>query len=335
MKKWGAFVGAAMLLMVAGCGEESAGGDDRDLRHSHISGPTASGWYPLSTLLTDVWMDELDGSNITVVEGGAIGNIREVNTGTDMLTGMAFASDFADAVAGRGSFDGEPQEDVMGIAVLYPTLWNFAVLDSSPYQTIEEAIEGGADIIPGQANDASSQTAHRVFEAMGYSIEDIEANGGSVTYNGYGDANNQLRDGTIDMVVQGGSPFVTGLAELDTQNPIRPLPIPDEALQVLDEAGYGYNIDMAIPAGSYNNQDVDVPTVATDAMIIVNKDMNEDTVYELTKALWDNLSRFQEEQPNRGDYFDPELGYHGLVDPDVNMHPGAKRYYEEIGVVEE
>ncbi|WP_100400059.1 TAXI family TRAP transporter solute-binding subunit [Bacillus sp. FJAT-44742] len=335
MKRYGLIAGAAGMLMITGCGGESAGGNsESDLMHSHISGPTASGWYPLSTLMTDIWMDDIEGANITVVEGGAIGNIRDVNQGTEMLTGMAFASDFADAIEGRGSFEGDPQENIKGLAVLYPTLWNFAVLDSSPYETIEEALENGADIIPGEANDASSQTAERVFEAMGYTTEDIEANGGSVTYNGYGDANNQMRDGGIDMVVQGGSPYVTGLSELDTTNPVRPLPIPEDALQELDEAGYGYNVEMSIPAGSYSNLEEDVPTVSTMAMVVVNEDMDEETVYELTKSLWENLERFQDEQPNRGDYFDPELGYHGLVDPDENMHPGAKRYYEEIGVVE-
>ncbi|WP_054636219.1 TAXI family TRAP transporter solute-binding subunit [Thalassobacillus sp. C254] len=184
MKRYGLIAGAAGMLMITGCGGESAGGNsDSDLMHSHISGPTASGWYPLSTLMTDIWMDDIEGANITVVEGGAIGNIRDVNQGTEMLTGMAFASDFADAIEGRGSFEGDPQENIKGLAVLYPTLWNFAVLDSSPYETIEDALENGADIIPGEANDASSQTAERVFEAMGYTTEDIEANGGSVTYN--------------------------------------------------------------------------------------------------------------------------------------------------------
>ncbi|PYZ92979.1 hypothetical protein CR194_07180 [Salipaludibacillus keqinensis] len=341
MKKFMVVTGLAGLMTLTACGDDNAsgggngdGGGGEDLMHSHISGPTASGWYPLSTLLSDIWMDDLEGSNITVVEGGAIGNIRDVNDGSEMLTGMAFASDFADAKEGRGSFEDDPQDDLMGMAVLYPTLWNFAVLDSSPYESIEDALENGADIIPGEANDASSQTAVRVFEAMGYTIEDIENNGGSVTYNNYGDANNQMRDGNIDMVVQGGSPYVTGLSELDTTNPIRPLDIPQDALDNLEEAGFGYTTDLSIPSGSYANQEEDVNTVTTMAMLVVNKDMDEDTVYELTKALWENVDRFVEEQPNRGEYFDLEIGYHELVDAEENMHPGAKRYYEEIGVAE-
>lgn len=340
MKKIMLITGLAGLVTLAGCGDDNVSGNGNgdeggeELMHSHITGPTASGWYPLSTLMSDIWMDDLEGSNITVVEGGAIGNIRDVNDGSEMLTGMAFASDFADAVEGRGTFEDDPQEDLMGMAVLYPTLWNFAVLDSSPYESIEDALENGADIIPGEANDASSQTAERVFEAMGYSIEDIENNGGSVTFNNYGDANNQMRDGNIDMVVQGGSPYVTGLSELDTTNPIRPLDIPQEALDNLEEAGFGYTTDMSIPSGSYANQEGDVNTVTTMAMLVVNKNMSEETVYELTKALWENVDRFVEEQPNRGEYFDPEIGYNELLNPEENMHPGAKRYYEEIGVTD-
>ncbi|WP_252314901.1 TAXI family TRAP transporter solute-binding subunit [Sinobaca sp. H24] len=340
MKKWRYLIGMTGIAVLTGCGgggdgesEGETGGED--LMHSHISGPTASGWYPLSTLMTDIWMDDIEGASVTVVEGGAISNIRDVNDGSEMKTGMAFASDFADAVEGRGAFEGDPQENIKGIAVLYPTLWNFAVLDSSPYNSIEEALEGGADIVPGQAEDASSQTAERVFEAMGYTIEDIEANGGSVTYNGYGDANNQMRDGGIDMVVQGGSPYVTGLNELDSTNAIKPLPIPDDALEELGAGDYGYDIDMSIPAGSYSNQEEDAPTVSTMAMLIVHDEVDDETVYELTRSLWENEDRFVEEQPNRGEYFDIETGYHGLVNPEENIHAGASQYYEEEGVVDE
>ncbi|EGL83246.1 TRAP transporter solute receptor, TAXI family [Caldalkalibacillus thermarum TA2.A1] len=323
-----------MMIVLAGCGGSEGTGGQGPVNHAHISGPTGSGWYPMSVLFADIWMDELDNFNVTVVEGGAIGNIREVNRGEDAQSGFAFASDFADAVQGTGVFEGEVQENVRAIGALYPAWWNFVVMDDSPIQSLEDFIQQGGHTIPGNPGDASELTTRRVFEAMGYTYEDLEKLGVRISYGSYSDAATQLRDGIIDMVVQGGAPEVVGLSEIDASRPVRPLPIPDDVLQALDEAGYGYTVDMVIPAGTYRNQTEDIPTVVTMSILIVHKDMDEEIVYQMTKALWENLDRIRDEQPGRGQWMDAERGYTEIVNPEENIHPGALRYYKEIGVAE-
>ncbi|MBB6448782.1 hypothetical protein HNR44_000731 [Geomicrobium halophilum] len=326
-------LGILLLLAVilTSCNNEAA---DNDWQHAHISGPTNSGWYPLSTLFSDIWMDELEEVDVTVVEGGAIGNIREVNTGIDVQTGFAFASDFVDGMNGEGAFEGEPQENVKAIGAFYPTFWNIAVLEDSPYESLEDVVEYGADVIPGNPGDASEATFHRIFEAMGYDEEGLEEAGVSVDYGGYGDAANQMRDGIIDLTVQGGGPYVPGLTEIDATQSVRLLSVPEEVRDELDEQGYGYTTDLEIPAESYSGQTEDTPTIASWAMMIVNEDMDEEVVYELTKAIWENVDRVEDEQPTRGVWFDPEVAYEEIEDPAENIHPGALRYYEEIGVTD-
>lgn len=323
---------ASVLVTMSACGGSEGSSSQSNFMHSHISGPVASGWYPLSILLSDIWMDEIEGMNATVIEGGAIGNIRDVNKGQDAQSGMAFVSDFADAVRGKGVFEGDKQENVSAIAALYPTWWNFVVMDDSSIESLDDFIQQGGHVVPGNPGDASELTARRVFEAMGYTVEELEANGGRLTYGGYGDATNQLRDGVIDMVVQGGAPNATSATEVDASRPVRALPIPDDALQKLDEAGYGYTVDMPLPAGSYKNQTEDIPAVVTMAMLIVNSDVDEDIVYQMTKTFWENLERVNEEQPQRGKWMTPELGYSEIFDAENTLHPGALRYYQEIGV---
>lgn len=319
-------------LLLSSC---QLGGERSDYQHAHISGPTGSGWYPLSTLFSDIWLDEIDELQVTVVEGGAIGNIREVNTARDVQSGFAFASDFIDALNGRGAFEGEPQENVRALGAFYPTMWNFAVLENSPYESLDDVLMHGADAINGNPGDASEATFRRVFEAMGYDHEVLEEEHDvAISYGGYGDAANQLRDGLIDLTVQGGGPGVPALTEVDAMRPLRLLEIPDEALEALEEGGYGYSTDLSIPAGTYSNQTEDVNTVASWAMMVVNKDMNEDLVYEMTKQIWEHVERVQEEQPSRGAWFDPEMAVSVIDDPEENFHPGALRYYEEVGAFE-
>ncbi|MDW7674575.1 MAG: TAXI family TRAP transporter solute-binding subunit [Bacillota bacterium] len=322
----------AIVLAASGCGSS---GDESErpqtIMHSHISGPTASGWYPMSVLFSDIWMDEIPGMNITVVEGGAIGNIREVNRGVDAQSGFAFASDLADAINGNGVFEGDVQENVLAIAALYPTWWQFAVLDKSPIKSLDDFVKSGGYVIPGNPGDASELATRRVLEAMGYGEEELAQHGVRVAYGGYGDAANQLRDGIIDMVTQGGSPNVPGLAEVDASNPIRLLPIPEDVLKKIDEKGYGYTTTMPHPAGTYKNQTEDVPTIVTMSINVVNKNMDEEVVYQMTKSLWESLDRIKEEQPARGTWMEPSIGYSGINNPDF-FHPGALRYYREIGV---
>lgn len=319
---------SAIALLVSGCG----GNSGSTTMHAHISGPTGSGWYPMSVLFSDIWMDDIPDMNITIVEGGAISNIREVNAGVNSQSGLAFASDIADAIAGRGVFEGDKQDNIMALGALYPVWWNFAVLDRSPIQSFEDFVQSGGYAVPGNPGDASELATQRVLEAMGYGYEGLEELGGRIAYGGYGDAANQLRDGIVDLVAQGGAPGSTSLVEVDATNPVRLLPIPQDILQKIDEEGFGYTVNMPIPAGTYRNQTEAVPALVTMTVAIVNKDMDEELVYQMTKSLWENLDRIQREQPARGEWLDPAIGYSEIIDPENNLHPGALRYYREIGV---
>ncbi len=333
-----AALAVSLVLALTGCGGKSPGGtggktEKREtVQHVTASGPSGSGWYPISVLFSDIWMSEIKWLNVTVIEGGAVGNVKTVNQGTNAQSGLTFGSDFADAIAGRGAFENNKQENVMALAALYPTFWNFITLDSSPYKTFEEFIQKKGHIVPGKPGDAAEQLTRRVLDLYGYDYEKFKKEGGKVSLATYGDGAKMLRDGIADIAVGGGAPNVIAFSEVDATKPVRPLPLTQETLKKLDEKGYGYSIDQKIPAGTYKNQKEDVPCVATMGVLIVNKSVSEELAYEMTKALWKNVERIKKEQPARGKWFDPATGYKGIFNPDKNIHPGALKYYREIGV---
>ncbi len=304
------------------------------VRHVHASGPTGSGWYPMSVLFSDIWMDNVDWLDVTVIEGGAVGNVRTVNKGENAQSGLTFASNFIDGLKGVGAFEGEKQEKIMAIGALYPTWWNFVTLNSNAdINSVEEAIEAKVHVNPGKPGYSSEQTFLRVLAELGYdSYEAYEAAGGKVSLGSYTDAANTLRDGIIQMAVAGGSPNVTAFTEVDATKPIKVLPLSQDTIDKIDEKQYGYAVDWKVPANTYKNQTDEVPALVTMGVLVVNKDVADDVAYELTKNLWENVKRIQEEQPVRGKWFDPETGYTGIPDPETNIHPGALKYYKEIGV---
>ncbi|KKM10103.1 hypothetical protein SY88_15810 [Clostridiales bacterium PH28_bin88] len=337
-----------LALVLAGCGGGSgksstggagspSGGDSKPAKHETVqhvtaSGPSGSGWYPMSVLFSDIWMSSTPWLNVTVIEGGAVGNLKTVNAGANAQSGLTFASDFADAVAGRGAFEGNKLENIQAIGALYPTWWNWVTSEKSPYTTLEDFIQKKGHIVPGKPGDASEQVTRRIFELFGYDYDKFTKEGGKVSLASYGDGANMVRDGIADVAAGGGSPNVIAFSEVDATKPIKLLPLTEETLKKLDAKGYGYAIDMKIPAGTYKNQKEDVPTVATMGILFVNKSVSEEVVYELTKALWENVDRIKKEQPARGKWFDVSRGYNGIVEPEKNIHPGALKYYKEVGV---
>ncbi|MGX8681271.1 MAG: TAXI family TRAP transporter solute-binding subunit, partial [Spirochaetales bacterium] len=101
----------------------------------------------------------------------------------------------------------------------------------------------------------------------------------------------------------------------------------DEATIEKLKAKYPWYVNYTIPAGSYPNQNEDVRTTAIKMVMFCSSDLDEETVYMLTKTLWENMEALGESQSSlRGlSVQDAASDIAGLP-----LHDGARRYYEEI-----
>lgn len=92
----------------------------------------------------------------------------------------------------------------------------------------------------------------------------------------------------------------------------------------------GHN-GYTIPAGTYPNQDEDVQTSAIKMVMFCRGDLDEETVYQLTKTFWENIDKLGEAQSNlKG--LTPEEAVKDIAD--LPLHAGAEKYYKEIGVLQ-
>ena len=123
-----------------------------------------------------------------------------------------------------------------------------------------------------------------------------------------------------------GAP-TTAVVELATSNAINVLEIDDEHAEKLI-ADYPFYTKFNVPGGAYKGVDSDVQTVAVVATYIVSNDLDEKIVYEMTKALFENADEIAAAHP-KGAELNPEYSVSGISIP---MHPGALKYYKEIGV---
>lgn len=298
-------------------------------RMTVVTAPMGSGWYASTVLFSDIWMNDIEGLNVSVQEGGSIGNIRAVDEGIDANMGWAYTVDLADSFEGTGPFE-KKTENIRFMANTWPVWLNVVVLEESGINSIEEL--ASAKINVGAINTGSEVAAKRLLEAYGLTYENIKSNGGTVSYGSYSDASTQLGDKIVQAMMGGGSPDIPAVHEVEVTKNIKLLPASEEALQKIADLNLGYGIDLPLPANTYKGQTEDVPAVTYNGVMIVNKDVPDDVVYQLTKSIWENIDRFRQEQPARGNLMSLE---HALDGFDVEkLHPGAARYYKEKGILD-
>ena len=117
--------------------------------------------------------------------------------------------------------------------------------------------------------------------------------------------------------------------DLASTNDIVVLEIDDAHAQQLI-SDYSFYTRYPIPAGTYNGVDEELWTVAVKATFIVSNDLSEDLVYEMTKALFEKKDDITAAHA-KGAELDPAAAIEGISVP---LHPGAEKYYREIGVIQ-
>ena len=91
---------------------------------------------------------------------------------------------------------------------------------------------------------------------------------------------------------------------------------------------YGFYTQQAVPAGTYNGMEEDVMTVAVMATYIVDKDLPEDTVYDITKAIFENKDAIAKVHV-KGEELDVANAT-ADIPKEVPIHPGALKYFNEV-----
>jgi TRAP transporter TAXI family solute receptor len=94
------------------------------------------------------------------------------------------------------------------------------------------------------------------------------------------------------------------------------------------DGGRNLWVPYTIAAGTYPGQDKDINTIAQPNFLAVNADVDENHVYMLTKTMYENLPFLQAIHPATK-AMAIEKAMAGLPVP---LHPGAQRYYEEVGL---
>lgn len=318
------------LAVITACGSSDAEGDSEDKLDAPDkflrigTGPMGSGWYPITAVMSDIYMDNFNDLNVSEIEGGSTANLKALEI-DDVQLGINYTSDFIDALEGGGEFD-EAYEKPTGMASLYPVYQTIATLESNDnINEIEDIFD--KHIFLGPKEGGGPVAFWRMMEEYDVDEKTIEEAGGKISYGNYSDGASMMKDGVVDVLLAGGAPMVPALEEIDVTNPVKVLPLDEDKLESIKEKDNGIAAGE-LPADTYEEQVEPVPTYTMVTMATVSADLDEDYVYHLTEIFWDSLDIFADQVPSREKDFSTDTALEGITKED--LHPGALKYYEEL-----
>lgn len=302
-----------------------------DLRFGTVG--VGSAWYVYGAGFAELALPKLpEGSRIDVLPvAGAIGNLKLMQTG-EMELGLSHVITAAYACNGTEMYD-EPLDKVRG---MIGGLDNFYL---STFVTARSGVDSWEDIVAGKngfrlltapAGGIGELGVRQVLRLMGSSYDDIASKGGSIQPRPRADTTAAISDGQAQgwaHVVTKGQPTAV---ELTTSYEMKVLPLPEDVIDGMVE-NFGW-ARGSLPAGTFNGQPDAVATVNAPTNIMVSADVPEDVVYEITKAILENIDRLTSIHAGLGD-----LTLERAADPrlvgNCPWHPGAERYFKEVGLL--
>jgi len=285
-----------------------------------MTGPMGGSWYPLGGAIGEAIQKEIPGVTMSVAPGGGIANVEGVELGKCDI-GFSNSSSAVDGLYGRPPFK-KKMENMRQLANLYPQYFQMVVREDSGIKSVADL--KGKIISPGPKGHTGELLAQQVLEVYGLSYKDM----GKVHHVGYSDSVALMKDGHAQAYILGTTIPASSIIDLAADRKIRLLPLPDDKIKALQKVNAGY-LKRVIPKGTYPGVDYDVPGVGYFTHLVISAKLPDDLVYKITKTLANNLPRFADVVKDMKGVTPKDLA----LDIGVPFHPGALKYFKEIGAL--
>lgn len=252
-------------------------------------------------------------------------NVNAVQAG-QMEAGLTGAATLNFAYRGADVFEGDPKPDVRVIANLFPEDLHLVLPKGAKLDGLKDL--AGKRVGIAQAGSGTQIAVELILAAHGITRDNIE----EAELNNSQSAE-RLADGQLDAYFYAAGTPVAAIIQLDNTKGLEIYSWTEEELKTGNDA-VPYYIRSKIPAGTYPGVTYDVDTLAVSGMLITNINQDEELIYQITKALWSETSRkLLDGGHPKGKAITLETALDGVEGIGVPLHPGAERYYREIGML--
>lgn len=228
---------------------------------------------------------------------------------------------------GKAKYDGQPKKNLRSITMLWQNVEQFTIRKEFAKTGNINDLKNlyGEKFSIGGRSSGSRVSAETIMSSLG-----INFNKMNIQYLGYTPSSTALQDGKIDgMNTPSGPPTsaVTNAFASIGNDKIKVLDFNEKDLKKIND-NYPVWTPFTIKAGTYPGQTKDINTIAQPNLLVVTKDTPEETVYLLTKTIYENLP-FLNSVHKATKAMSLDKAISGLPMP---LHPGAARFYKEQGI---
>ncbi len=327
---------ALMLFTLAACGgnsdgeETTAAGTETTAASSDEiiktitagTGGTTGTYYAFTTAVGQI-LNTDDYTFNVISTGGSQANIEMIADGEAQFA--IVQNDVMNyAYEGTNGF-AEAITDFSAVACVYSEVCQLVATKASGITSLADL--KGKTVAVGDVGSGVYYNATQILEAAGLDIDkDIK----KVTAS-FGDSATQLKDGSIDAAfITAGAP-TTAITDLATTTDVVLVDLGDDIIDSLIEKYPFYEkFEATADSTKYSFVTDTVNTVAIKATFVVSNKMSDDQVYQITKDLWEKQADIATAHAKGNEMVkDNAVAAVGKVP----VHPGAEKYYKEIGVI--
>jgi len=252
--------------------------------------------------------------------GGSVANINAIKEGS-MDMGVAQSDWQAYAYTGAPEFEGGQFDDLRAVFSVH----------GEPFTVVargDAGIESFADLKGKRVNIGNPGSGQRgtmevLMGELGWSNDDFSLASELKS----AEQSAALGDNKVDAIV-----FTVGhpngsIQEATTTTEAKLISVEGPEVDALVDAN-SYYAKATIPGGMYKGTDGDTNTFGVKATFVSSASVDEETIYQVVKAVFDNFDRFKGLHPAFENLSEEDMIADGLTAP---LHPGAERYYKEQG----
>lgn len=290
---------------------------------------TGGTYYPVGVAigtLISIKLASSEGITATAINSAGSGENIQMLKNSEADFGILQALFGLEAYTGKGKYAGKPEKDFRSVTMLWKNVEHFPLLaDYVKTGTISDLVGLEKKFSIGKRGSGTEGSGRAILGSLGIDPDKLD-----LEYLGYNPSAQAMMDKRIAAAnIPAGTP-VAAITQLFAQlgdKKVKVLDFSDEQLAQINK-DYPIWTRELIPAGTYPGQSKDINTIAQPNLLVVRKDVPEEVVYLVTKTIYENL-QFLNNIHKATKAMSLKDAIKGLPVP---LHPGALRYYEEMGL---
>ena len=255
--------------------------------------------------------------------GGSIANINAIKAG-DMDMGVAQSDWQFHAYNGSSQFEGDKYDKLRAVFSVHGEPFTVVARADSEIANFDDLF--GKRVNVGNPGSGQRATMDVVLDAMGKSAADFAL----ASELKPAEQSAALGDNKVDAIIYTVGHPNGSIQEATSTVDAKLVNVTGDAIDKLVGEN-PYYAKATIPGGLYKGNDEETQTFGVKATFVTSADVDDEVVYTVVKAVFDNFDRFKGLHPAFANLKEEEMIADGLSAP---LHPGAEKYYKERGWIE-